>query len=207
MIFPEIKAYLQKASAQKIPEDRKELLNKLVVYILEKKQANKPVQLNFICTHNSRRSQLAQAWAQITASYHNIPVCCYSGGVEETAFYKSAYQVLENSGIKIVTEPEKENPVIWLYYSAGCPPLKMFSKIFDHAINPNKNFAAVMTCSHADENCPFIPGAENRIPITYEDPKIADNTSEELEKYTERSLQIASEMFYVFSQIKKQDEK
>lgn len=60
-----------------------------------------------------------------------------------------------------------------------------------------------MTCSQADGGCPFIAGAEKRIPITFEDPKISDNTAQESQVYAERSLQIASEMFYVFSKIKK----
>ena len=60
-----------------------------------------------------------------------------------------------------------------------------------------------MTCSQADVGCPFIAGAEKRIPVTYEDPKAFDNTEIQNEKYRERSLQIAAEMFYVFSQIKK----
>jgi arsenate reductase len=40
-----------------------------------------------------------------------------------------------------------------------------------------------------------------RIPITFEDPKISDNTPEQSQVYAERSLQIATEMFYVFSKI------
>jgi arsenate reductase len=61
-----------------------------------------------------------------------------------------------------------------------------------------------MTCSQADGGCPFIAGAEKRIPITtFEDPKISDNTPQQSQVYAERSLQIASEMFYVFSKIKK----
>lgn len=60
-----------------------------------------------------------------------------------------------------------------------------------------------MTCSQADGGCPFISGAEKRIAITYDDPKAFDNTDQQTEKYNERSLQIATEMFYVFSQIKK----
>ena len=58
-----------------------------------------------------------------------------------------------------------------------------------------------MTCSQANANCPFIPGAEKRIPITYEDPKEFDNTPQQIKKYQERSNQIATEMLYVFSQI------
>ena len=58
-----------------------------------------------------------------------------------------------------------------------------------------------MTCSQADGGCPFIAGAEKRIPITFEDPKNSDNTPEQAQVYAERSLQIATEMFYVFSKI------
>ena len=63
-------------------------------------------------------------------------------------------------------------------------------------------FAAIMTCSHADENCPFIPGTEKRIPVRYEDPKSFDDTREESVMYDQRSMQIASEMFYVFSKVR-----
>jgi arsenate reductase len=58
-----------------------------------------------------------------------------------------------------------------------------------------------MTCSHADGNCPMITGAEKRIPITFEDPKISDGTVQQKEVYKERSLQIATELKYVFSEI------
>ena len=60
-----------------------------------------------------------------------------------------------------------------------------------------------MTCNNADEGCPMVFGAEARFPIKYDDPKEFDNSSQQTEKYAERSLQIASEMFYVFSQISK----
>ncbi|HJY11282.1 MAG TPA: hypothetical protein VJ304_00760, partial [Flavobacterium sp.] len=68
---------------------------------------------------------------------------------------------------------------------------------------PKSGFAAIMTCSQADGGCPFIIGAEKRIAVTYEDPKVFDKTDEQTEKYQERSLQIANEMFYIFSKIKK----
>ena len=78
-----------------------------------------------------------------------------------------------------------------------------FSKAYDDDFNPKSGFAAIMTCSQADGGCPFIAGAEKRIPITFEDPKISDGTPQQKETYLERSLQIGTEMFYVFSQIKK----
>jgi len=60
-----------------------------------------------------------------------------------------------------------------------------------------------MTCSCADEGCPLKAGAEQRLPIRFDDPKVFDGTDQMNEKYTERSIQIASEMYYVFSQIVK----
>ena len=71
----------------------------------------------------------------------------------------------------------------------------------DDNFNPKSEFAAIMTCDSANEACPFVPGAEKRISITFDDPKVFDNTLQQKEKYKERSLQIAAEMFYVFSQI------
>ena len=71
------------------------------------------------------------------------------------------------------------------------------------AANPEKDFAAVMTCSHADEHCPFIPGATARIALTYDDPKDFDDTPLESEKYRERVMQIGREILYAFSQVKR----
>lgn len=72
-----------------------------------------------------------------------------------------------------------------------------FSKKFEDDFNPDKNFAAIMTCSDADENCPFVSGAEFRKPITYVDPKESDGTDREAAVYDERCRQIATEMFYM----------
>jgi arsenate reductase len=58
-----------------------------------------------------------------------------------------------------------------------------------------------MTCTHADENCPFIPGA-TRISLPYEDPKAFDGTPEEEAIYAERCRQIARELLFAFSQVK-----
>ena len=126
----------------------------------------------------------------------------FSGGVEVTAFNESAINALINNGFKAELEGEI-NPRVKLTFSENHPPLVMFSKKFDDTVNPAEGFAAIMTCSDADANCPFIAGADKRIPVKYDDPKLFDGTSEEAAKYAERSQQIATEMFYIFSQIKK----
>lgn len=184
-----------------IGEDRKAILQPLIDYLQTKVDQGGVAHLNFICTHNSRRSQLAQVWAQTAAYYFGVPATCYSGGVEVTAFNERAVASLKRSGFRIASKGEG-NPEYQVYYSEDRPPIRAFSKLYDDPENTAPVFAAVMTCSDADENCPFIPGTEVRIPLRYEDPKEFDGTPEEAKRYDERSRQIASELFYVFSKIK-----
>ncbi|MET7038178.1 low molecular weight phosphatase family protein [Elizabethkingia miricola] len=186
-----------------INEERKNVLLPLIGFIQKKIKDKQRININFICTHNSRRSHLSQIWAQAAAAYFNIPeVYCYSGGTEETALFPKVTETLKILGFNILKISEGSNPVYAIKYSANTLPVIGFSKKYDNPFNPENLYAAVMTCSQADEACPFIAGAEVRIPITYEDPKISDNTSEQAQVYAERSLQIAAEMLYVFSRIK-----
>jgi len=177
-----------------IPDNRKLILDKFKDYIQNKLEIGETPRLNFICTHNSRRSQFSQIWAQTAAAFFAIDVECFSGGVELTAFNERAVASILRCGFKVEKEGEI-NPKYSVYYDTKSKPIVAFSKLFDDTPSP---FAAVMTCAHADENCPFIPAAECRIPVRYDDPKAFDDTALEAEKYDERSIQIASEMFYVF---------
>lgn len=189
-----------------IPEDRLAVLKPLIDYIQSKIDQGKEINLNFICTHNSRRSQFSQIWAQTAADYFGIPAKCYSGGVEVTAFNERAVASIKRSGFDVVAQGEVEsNPIYLVSHSKDHDPIKAFSKLFDDPVNKAEQFAAVMTCSHADENCPFIPGTEQRIAVRYEDPKAFDDTPKEASKYDERSMQIAGEMFYVFSKVRTQN--
>lgn len=177
-----------------IPDNRKLILDKFKDYIQNKLEIGEKPRLNFICTHNSRRSQFSQIWAQTAAAFFAIDVECFSGGVELTAFNELAVASILRCGFKVEKEGEI-NPKYTVYYDTKSKPIVAFSKHFDDTPSP---FAAVMTCAHADENCPFIPASECRIPVRYDDPKAFDDSTLEAEKYDERSIQIASEMFYVF---------
>ncbi len=199
-LYPELEKTVEKALQLPIPQERTQVLQLLIDYIQSKLDQGQEINLNFICTHNSRRSQFSQIWAQTAADYFGIPARCYSGGVEITAFNERAVASIKRSGFRVKAQGEN-NPVYSLFYSDQEPVITAFSKLFDDPINKAERFAAVMTCSHADENCPFIPGTEQRIPVRYEDPKAFDETPEEVVRYDERSLQIASEMFYVFSRV------
>jgi arsenate reductase (thioredoxin) len=203
-LFPGIQSLVQSFGFTEIPKDRKDTLQPLIDFIQFKFDDQQEIRLNLICTHNSRRSHLAQVWAQTAAHYYKIKnIFCYSGGTEATALYPKIVETLEESGFKIQKISEGNNPVYSIKFSENEAPIIGFSKTYDDDFNPVNGFAAIMTCSQADGGCPFISGAEKRIPITFEDPKVFDNTLQQVEKYHERSLQIATEMFYVFSQIKK----
>lgn len=202
ILFPEIENVINTIDIKNISPERKIILQPLIDYIQAKVSNQQEIRLNLICTHNSRRSHLSQVWAQTAAAYFNIKnVFSYSGGTEATALFPMAAKTLEKTGFKIKTISEGKNPVYAIKYSENEHPIIGFSKTYDDDFNPQSEFAAILTCSQADGGCPFIAGAEKRIPITFEDPKAFDNTPQQAEKYEERSLQIASEMLYVFSQI------
>ncbi|MHA7130891.1 low molecular weight phosphatase family protein [Algoriphagus namhaensis] len=194
--YPKLQETIALAQALSIPEERKEAIAPLLSYAEQQLIQGKVPKLNFICTHNSRRSQLSQIWARTAATYYSVPMETYSGGVEVTEFNPRAVATLKLQGFQMASFG-KENPKYKVKFAGGDELIIAFSKLYDDAANPSEAFAAVMTCADADENCPYIPGAEVRIPLRYEDPKAFDSTPLESEKYQERSLQIASEMFYL----------
>lgn len=203
MLYTEIENTIQSFDFKQISEERKGVLQPLVDFIQNKANSRQEIRLNLICTHNSRRSHLSQVWAQAAAAYYTIKnVSCYSGGTEATALFPMVAETLQQSGFKVKTLSDSKNPVYTIKFSANELPVIGFSKTYDDDFNPESGFAAIMTCSQADGGCPFIAGAEKRIPITFEDPKVSDGTPQQKQIYQERSLQIGTEMFYVFSQIK-----
>ena len=186
-----------------VSDERKEVLQSLAEYIQNKVNTNEEIRLNFICTHNSRRSHLSQIWAQTMAHYFDVKnVFCYSGGTEATAMFPKVAETLQNQGFEILKLSETENPVYAIKFDKNEHSVICFSKKYDHDFNPKSHFAAILTCDSADENCPIVFGAEARIPIKYEDPKKSDGTPEMNETYHNRSLEIATEMKFVFENIK-----
>jgi len=202
-MYSQIQKQIELISSFDISDERKQILQPLTDFIQNKIDTNEEIRLNFICTHNSRRSHLSQIWAQAMALHFDIKnVFCYSGGTEATAMFPKVAETLENQGFKIQKLSETSNPVYTVKYDENSHPIICFSKTYDDSFNPTSKFAAIMTCSSADQGCPFIAGAEKRIPVQFEDPKAYDGTDLMNAKYAERSIEIASEMFYVFSQLK-----
>jgi hypothetical protein len=184
---------------EQIPPERREALQELAAFIQAQKDSGRTARLNFICTHNSRRSHLGQIWAAAAAAYYGVEdVETFSGGTEATAFNPRAVGALERAGF-VIDKPEGANPRYRVHLRAGDAGLVCFSKKYDDAANPAQDFAAIMTCSQADAECPFIPGAAYRLSLPYNDPKEADGTPEESARYDERCRQIGREMMFAFS--------
>ena len=201
-VLPNIEKTIQVVLKKEIANSRKKILEILIKYIIGKIENNEEVNLYFICTHNSRRSQFCQIWSNTASHYYNIFVNSYSGGTEITECNKSVIRTIINHGFLVTANNKNKNPEYLVTMSAS-KPIKLFSKLFNKSINNDRPFAAVMTCSDADKNCPYIPGAEKRIPLKYDDPKEFDNTTLKIKKYEECSYKIASEIFYVFNEVSK----
>lgn len=202
MMYKTLQNTIEEISKIEISEERKGILRALIEYIQSKKDDGVNILLNFICTHNSRRSHLSQIWAQTMATYCGVRnVYCFSGGTEATSLFPKVFETLQKQGFEGLKISETDNPVYAFKFSELEAPLIAFSKKYNHQFNPQSDFGAILTCDSADENCPVVLGAEVRFPIKYQDPKISDGTSEMDSVYWKRSYEIASEMYFVFSNI------
>jgi arsenate reductase len=197
-----VKHYFDSLDLNEVSAERQAVLQPLVNYIKSKIETQQPINLTFICTHNSRRSHLGQVWAQVAAAYFGIEnVHSFSGGTEATACNPRTIAAFQRAVLEVVKTTDSENPVYEIRFDDSSQPIIAFSKVYDQAPNPDRGFAAIMTCDHAEANCPFIPGAEKRLPIMYIDPKVSDNTPEEIATYDARCRQIAIEMKWVFEKV------
>jgi arsenate reductase (thioredoxin) len=142
--------------------------------------------LLFVCTHNSRRSHMAQLLGLETARWVGFQnVRTFSGGTEVTTFNPRAIAALRRVGF------DELDPAV------------SFSKKIEHPANPTADFIAVMTCSEADAACPVVSGATRRVSLPYEDPKVFDGTPEEHDRYDERVEQIGRDLLWVFSSLQR----
>ncbi len=188
-----------------ISEERKDLLFKIADKIIEELEDRDKINLNFICTHNSRRSQLAQVWSFFAAEYFNLDnIYSFSGGTETTAFHRNTVKCLQKTDFDFnVDDFSHQNPQYLISFKGSKKTIKGFSKTFDNEINQYP-YIALTTCDHADENCPFIPDAIERFHLPYIDPKVADNTENQNAKYLKTSKHIAGEIFTIFEEVKNQ---
>lgn len=204
-LSPNVESYAKNRLAEiaSIPDDRQKELLRISRYIAECQSQGKPAKLLFVCTHNSRRSHLAQLWAKIGATHFGLDgIESFSGGTETTAMNRRTVAALQRAGLEItIAEVDVTNPKYLVVFGKVASPQICFSKTLTEPPNPTENFAAIMTCSSADASCPIVKGCELRLSLPYEDPKVADNTPREGTAYDDKCKEIAREMLFVMLRV------
>jgi arsenate reductase len=191
---------VQLSDFNKISRARKALLLLIANNLNTDITFNDPIRLLFICTHNSRRSQLAEVLSDLLAQHYDLPIHSFSGGTERTAFYYQMVDALKYHGVELIKSSDSDNPY---YHIESNPEKKYYSKCYDDSINPTKSFFAFMVCDSAAEACPVVPGAKYRFPLKYEDPKVFDDSIEVKEAYREKVVEVGTELNFIFHMLHK----
>jgi arsenate reductase len=115
----------------------------------------KKKKLLFLCTGNSARSQMAEAFLRKYAGKHFE---VYSAGLEPKGIDPLTIQVMEETGVDMSQHSSKD-----LHQFIG--------KVhFDYMIT---------VCGRAEKNCPIFPGMGIRLHWSFEDPAEIEGTREE----------------------------
>lgn len=198
-----ISDWIRKFADGTIDLERKNQIETGAAFIASKIGRQKNADVVFICTHNSRRSQLAHVWASVAAAHFGLAqVRSFSGGTEVTACNERTVASLQRFGFDIDTpvDGSDSNPKYLVRYSPDAPPIECDSKLFTSI--ETRQFAAMMCCADVDGKCPIVTGAAIRIAWHYDDPKVADDTSAEESRYDERSEQIGADMYRMMAKAK-----
>jgi arsenate reductase len=200
-LFTEIEQRcLEAETTVRISPERQAVLSQLGGFIAEKYHQGKTARINFICTHNSRRSFLGQVWMAVAAARYGLShVRSYSGGTEATCLNPRIAESLKRFGFDVFVDRHAgnaSNPHYSIRFGEH-HSIVAYSKKFDQSPpNPVSDFAAVMVCTDADEACPFVPGCSLRLKLPFVDPKLSDGTDLEAATYDARSLEIAAHCLY-----------
>lgn len=108
----------------------------------------------FLCTGNSCRSQMAEAWAK---NLKGDKFCFYSAGTKKHGMNQRAIAVMNELGIDMSEH---------------------YSKITEELPNIHMDYV-ITVCSDANENCPFFAGGKI-IHIGFDDPpRLTANMNDE----------------------------
>jgi arsenate reductase (thioredoxin) len=99
----------------------------------------------FLCTGNSCRSQMAEAWARRLKADVIDP---YSAGIEKHGMNPHAVKVMAEAGVDMSKHYSKTTAEIG-------------SVQFDYVVT---------VCGHANESCPVFPGKTRVVHVGFEDP-------------------------------------
>ena len=196
-VHENIKEFILKLNENSISKKRLKILDKIINELNKNTLKNNYPKIIFICTHNSRRSQLAEIWSHTFSFIFKKKNKIFSAGTSKEEFNIRAINVLEKIGFKIKEEGKK-----YIFnFSENCNSIHMYSKDISE-LNLKNHFITIMTCADSDKNCPAIPNALARILLSYKDPKSFDNSKQETNKYIATSKKIALELFYLFKNLK-----
>jgi arsenate reductase len=121
----------------------------------------------FLCTHNSARSQMAEAFLR---QFAGDRFDAYSAGFQPTELNPFAKKVMEEIGVDMSSRQAK--------------PLKQFlgQTLFAYLIT---------VCQKNEGECPMFPGTSIRLDWPFEDPAVFQGTEEQkLNKFREIREQI-----------------
>jgi hypothetical protein len=205
-LLPALRPYVKEVLTElgMVSAERRVVLDAIATNLAAQLEAGKTSQLTFICTHNSRRSHMSQIWAQTAAYYFGLDkIHAFSGGTETTACNCRTVAAMRRVGFAIQDATTGDNPIYLVRYAEDRPPIRAYSKFYNADANPKRDFIALMTCSVADKSCPVVNGAISRYAIHYADPRLCDDTPTETAAYNERCREIAREMFYIMSEVRR----
>ena len=138
------------------------------------------LKVNFICTHNSRRSHFCEILFRTAAHYYGLKnVQTFSGGTESTSLYPEVAEIFFKN-----LERKETTPIL-------------FSKKYNIEYNAQGNYHAVMVCDSANETCPVVHGCIERHSLIYEDPKKSDGKQNQSNEYDKTLTKIASELAFI----------
>ncbi|MFC1606624.1 arsenate reductase ArsC [Candidatus Latescibacterota bacterium] len=115
------------------------------------------INILFLCTGNSCRSQMAEGWAKHLKA---DTVHAWSAGIETHGLNLRAVQVMGEAGVDISGHR---------------------SKLVDDILDVGFDYV-ITVCDHARESCPVFPGKAKQVHIGFDDPPaLAKNTRSEEE--------------------------
>lgn len=167
---------------------RVDMLEKIATTLFKIKSTQDELNVVFVCTHNSRRSHMAQVMFAAMVEHLEIDhTNSFSAGTEATEVHPLTISSLQEVGFDVVKKDSTHK------LTSGDMSLDLFSKKYDHP-SIKSPFVAIMVCDEADNSCPTLPQAVKRFSLPYKDPKSADGTEVEQKVYATTLYKIGEEM-------------
>jgi protein-tyrosine-phosphatase len=133
-----------------------------------------PVRILFLCTHNSARSQMAEA---IARKIGGDSVEAYSAGTIVSELHPLTVRLLGE----------------WDVDMSG-----HYSKTLDRFLGEEFDYI-ITTCDRANESCPVFPGDPKRIHWSFPDPKLIEDPVERLEVFRTVRAELCTRIRYLLN--------